>query len=959
MSRIGIGAALGPRIRLNPSVLVVPVALAGAALAGIMIGMRGTKMVEAFAGLAVLVYFVVRRDIVALALISVISSILFDWYAFPNLPVYDPNVAIFVALLALGVAIWLPKRHRAWIMPPLLVLWALLLTFGLFGGLGGLTVRESFKYYLATLGNAVVLFALGVQIGRDAAGIRRLFQGLAGVASFIALHSIVIGLTGVFLFSSAAQNEYLLGYNYFLLAGTNFHRAGSFLMNPDWNGVFMAMMIFIPLGLFFETASLRLKALYLTEVALITVALLFTFSTAGVIAAGIGVIVFAILVPRGRARGYFLGTLAVGAVVLPVVLSSRLSALLQHASNSNEVTLRLGLWKTALRIIAAHPVNGIGFGLLTYMERAEPYRVQSEQYRPYVQPHNSYLEIGAMAGLPVLILFLTLLLIVLVKATRKLALADAKTRALLGGGIVAATVMALNAATINAWTDEPLSTLTWLILGAVSSPALIVGLRPDLPHVRRDARRLRGSEADANAGARADMLKSSEARPHYATTEAQTARMSSGRPLRVCVPITAFPIAGGMRSVLAGVTATMREEWSLEYLTHSLGPDARNYTIRTFGPRWGHPANYPNVLAYAASGRRALRALLRRDPGIGLILAQDGVFTGAFAALVGKRAGIPVACMDHGNVTLLYSPTYRAERLQAIQARRWLLRPIERLRFALYMRSLRAMARVAARNASIFLAAGDDVADTWERQLGVSPQRITRFPFMVDSRRLAPLENTARISLRAQLGIPPNALVITMINRLAAEKGLDSAVRGIRLILDTLDPALRERVHVVIAGDGPLRSGVVAEVRQFGLESAVRFWGEATPDEVVSLLQVADVFLYTATRGINSMAVLEAMGAGCAIVATAEPRLIGDYLADGRGLAIPAGSVAALVQALAQALQDEGLRQAMGERARAYIETHHSPAALRQSLLAATRSRSLAPIGQGGKTAMGSALGGA
>jgi len=406
-------------------------------------------------------------------------------------------------------------------------------------------------------------------------------------------------------------------------------------------------------------------------------------------------------------------------------------------------------------------------------------------------------------------------------------------------------------------------------------------------------------------------------------------------PARVCVPITAFPVAGGMRSVLEGVMQAMAGEWQMEYLTQYVGPHGKELTVLPFGSRIVTPWQFPTVWLYVFTGWCKLIALFRHGHRYDLVLPQDGVFTGAFAALAARMAGVRVVCVDHGNVTLLHSHAYRAERMQALRARPRFYRIFTRLQLAWYWPSLCFLARIATRYSDHFLAAGDDVAEAYQRHLGVHPSRITCFPFMVDVSRYTPPDAARKTCLRAQNRIAADAIVVTMINRLAPEKGLDIALQGTNQALAVLPDDLRARVRVLIAGDGPLRTQVEADIHRYGLDAVCMLWGEATSEEVATLLGISDIFLYTGRRAINSMAVLEAMAAGCVVIAATAPPLIARYLADGRGMAIPVGDVDTVGAALVEAITSlESCRQ-MGYRAREYVAIHHSSTALKRALLRA------------------------
>lgn len=409
-------------------------------------------------------------------------------------------------------------------------------------------------------------------------------------------------------------------------------------------------------------------------------------------------------------------------------------------------------------------------------------------------------------------------------------------------------------------------------------------------------------------------------------------------PARVCVPIPQFPVPGGMRGVLAGVAQVMEDQWRMGYLTNYRGQDAAAHLeIETFGHRLTHPWQFPGVWLYSLAGLGKLQAALRRNPRCHLVLPQDGVFTGAFAALVGKLAGRRVVCMDHGNVTWLDNPALRRERMQRLQNYPRLRRLFARLRFALYWASLPLLARLAVRWTDLFLVAGDEVEEVYRRRLGVHASRIVRYAYMVDVARFPRLEVAARLSLRAERGIAAETILITMINRLATEKGMDIALAGIARALSQLPPEVRGRVRILIAGDGPLRTQVQEDIQRYGLAEVCLLWGEARPAEVVTLLSIADIFLYSGTRGTNySMAVLEAMAAGCAVVASSVPRSNVRLLAEGRGIALAPGDTDALADALVRLCREPEQCQRMGDLARDYVATYHTAAMLRRNLWRAT-----------------------
>jgi glycosyltransferase involved in cell wall biosynthesis len=411
--------------------------------------------------------------------------------------------------------------------------------------------------------------------------------------------------------------------------------------------------------------------------------------------------------------------------------------------------------------------------------------------------------------------------------------------------------------------------------------------------------------------------------------------------LRICVPVTAFPVTGGIRTVLAGMAKVTGDMWQLEYLTQHIGPHPDGLVIHGFGTARMFPWQFPNVWLYCITGFCKLISLMRKGAGYKVILPQDGVYTAAFAALAGKLAGIRVVCIDHGNLTLLNSRKYRIERIQALTTKNW-SKPrlfLAHLRYVWYWPSLHLSAMFATRFVDHFLIpgiAGDGVEEIVER-LGVGPSRVTRFASVINIDRHMLLDAESRSSIRAKKGISPDAIVIGMICRLAPEKGLEIALEGISRALFELSDALHQRVRVIIAGDGPLRKHIEGDIRRRGLSQNCTLWGEISETDAISLLSISDLFLYTSTRGACfSMSVLEAMASGCAVIASTEPMSNAHLLAEGRGIAIPPGDAEKTGMALVRLINDPECCCQMGRSARDYVALQHSPLLFKRTLMRTT-----------------------
>jgi glycosyltransferase involved in cell wall biosynthesis len=135
-------------------------------------------------------------------------------------------------------------------------------------------------------------------------------------------------------------------------------------------------------------------------------------------------------------------------------------------------------------------------------------------------------------------------------------------------------------------------------------------------------------------------------------------------------------------------------------------------------------------------------------------------------------------------------------------------------------------------------------------------------------------------------------------------------------------------VRVVIAGDGPLRPRLEAQVAELGLEDIVELPTAPGPDAVRDLLEGADVLVapcvVAADGDRDSMPVVvkEALAMSVPVVATDEVGLP-EVVAPEWGSLVPPGSPRELAGAIVDLLALPGERRAaMGAAGRAFVLEH-------------------------------------
>ena len=175
-----------------------------------------------------------------------------------------------------------------------------------------------------------------------------------------------------------------------------------------------------------------------------------------------------------------------------------------------------------------------------------------------------------------------------------------------------------------------------------------------------------------------------------------------------------------------------------------------------------------------------------------------------------------------------------------------------------------------------------------------------------------------REATRLSLGIPDGAVVFLQVGRFSEQKNQDIAVEAFGKAA-----ADRPDIHLVLAGDGPQRSGVEQSAAASPAADRIHFLG--IRDDVADLLAAADLFLMPSSWEGLPISLLEAFANGLPLVGTAVPG-IADTVADcpDAVLLVPPRDAGALARVMGRAAEDEGWRRAAGAEAERFVRRHHS-----------------------------------
>jgi glycosyltransferase involved in cell wall biosynthesis len=199
---------------------------------------------------------------------------------------------------------------------------------------------------------------------------------------------------------------------------------------------------------------------------------------------------------------------------------------------------------------------------------------------------------------------------------------------------------------------------------------------------------------------------------------------------------------------------------------------------------------------------------------------------------------------------------------------------------------------------------------------GCRPDRVVTVLNGIDERRFK-RNPAARRAARAALGLTEADLAIGAVGRLERQKRFDLLIEAFAEARRTM-PNLR----LFIAGEGSLGQELAALIRTLDLDGACRLLGHTS--DVIGLHHALDLLAQSSDYEGTPNAVLEAMALETPVVATAAGGTA-ELLSDGvHGRVVPIGNLAALTDAIVEALARREESQARAVAARLRIVTELS-----------------------------------
>ncbi|MDM8557724.1 glycosyltransferase family 4 protein [Candidatus Parabeggiatoa sp. HSG14] len=212
------------------------------------------------------------------------------------------------------------------------------------------------------------------------------------------------------------------------------------------------------------------------------------------------------------------------------------------------------------------------------------------------------------------------------------------------------------------------------------------------------------------------------------------------------------------------------------------------------------------------------------------------------------------------------------------------------------------------------VAVSTAVAQHYCYHLKLSHVEVIHNAFPVKILKPDPKLNAAKV--RTRYNLMADEFVIIMPGRLIAQKGHKILLQAINLLKEK-----DLRPHVLIFGDGPLKDEINQILVAKKLSKQVMLHEAIPHEELMKIVQAADIFAMPSIFEGFGLASAEAMALEIPVIASRVGGLI-DFIEDGiSGILVPQGNAVALADGIEKLMTEPTLRKQLGKAARQQIET--------------------------------------
>lgn len=237
----------------------------------------------------------------------------------------------------------------------------------------------------------------------------------------------------------------------------------------------------------------------------------------------------------------------------------------------------------------------------------------------------------------------------------------------------------------------------------------------------------------------------------------------------------------------------------------------------------------------------------------------------------------------------------------------------------LYKRSWREewYQRLAYRLIHVLVTGAEALREGYCATYHLRPEQVRVIPNWIDLTTILP-DTKQRLLTRQGLGLGETDILVLFVHKLSQRKGAD-------LLVPIMEQVADPRVHLVVAGDGPLRQAIEADSVAKGQGKQIYFLGFVDRPTVQSLYGAADMFVMPSEEEGSPHSLIEALAYGVPPVVTDVGGVRETMTQSLSELIVTYPDVAALAAKVRELSHDAEKRTAIGSVCRAVAKTYDKP----------------------------------
>ncbi len=228
---------------------------------------------------------------------------------------------------------------------------------------------------------------------------------------------------------------------------------------------------------------------------------------------------------------------------------------------------------------------------------------------------------------------------------------------------------------------------------------------------------------------------------------------------------------------------------------------------------------------------------------------------------------------------------------------------------------LQAACKNTAQAVKFFTVVSENLKKYFVEQLDIPSKSIRVINNGIDTKRFSP--NGERKKFAEIIPLKNSKKIVINVGRFAEAKDHLTLLSAVHKVLQK-----RDDLHLVLVGDGELRSAIEMKIDELGLGNHVSLLGSRS--DVDKLMPSADIFVLSSKREGLPMVLMEAMSSGLPVVATDVGGIAELVHNNVNGALVPPQNADSLAEAINTILEHPNKALQMGKSARNLIINRYS-----------------------------------